>query len=93
MVIRFSRSAKLSTAGWRPLPYRRHVKTTVERVAGYHVDQPDVRAVGPVALAQHHPAKIVLADERDAPAMPRPDLRRDRALARAGVPAQHDEPG
>jgi hypothetical protein len=74
-------------------PVDDHVKTMVERIAGHTVDQPDVRTVGRVALPQHHTAQIVLADERDSPAMPRADLRRDRALTRAGVPAQHDEPG
>ena len=69
------------------------VISMVQRIACYLVDQPDVRTVGRVALLEYVAPEIVLADEGDSPAMPRADLRRDRALARAGVPAQDDEPG
>jgi hypothetical protein len=65
----------------------------VEHIAGHTVDQLDVRTVGRVALLEYLAPEIVLADEGDSPAVPRAELRRDRALARAGVPAQDDEPG
>ncbi|MFJ8364404.1 hypothetical protein [Streptomyces sp. NPDC093984] len=65
----------------------------VQGVASRQVDQADVRRSGPVMLAQHDAAQVVLADQGQAAAEPLAEAGRDRRLPRGAVAAQHDQPG
>src|ERR1017187_7962436 len=68
-----------------------HVEAVAECVAGYRVDEADIRPARDITLAQHDPAKVVLADQGDATAVPGAYFRRHRTLARPGVAAQDDQ--
>ncbi|WP_437050806.1 hypothetical protein [Streptomyces sp. enrichment culture] len=65
----------------------------VKGVAGGQIDQADVGRAGPIPLAPHDAAQVVLADQGQAAAELLPDADRDGRLARGAVAAQHDQPG
>ena len=58
------------------------VEAVIQGVAGYCVDEPDVRTAGRVALAEHGAPQVVLADYGDAASVTVPDSGGHGGLAR-----------
>jgi hypothetical protein len=69
------------------------VEAVIQAVAGRLVDEADVRAARDVALAQDGAAKVILADNRDAPPVTLAYPGGHGALSRRRVAPDEDEPG